>query len=123
MPYYLLFGKKPRLPIKLHLPVGEADNVSATVDQQLETRIETLLPLMTYQKKAKVNIQIAQTKQKEYFDSRFEAPAYTIGDEVLLKNSWRVNRMGDKLKSRWTGPFPIEEIHAKGTFKLGTGQW
>ena len=45
-------------------------------------------------------------------------PCYKVGDKVLLNNARRKQWLGDKLTPRWTGPYVIGEIRARGTFRL-----
>ncbi|XP_021371504.1 uncharacterized protein LOC110462052 [Mizuhopecten yessoensis] len=56
----------------------------------------------------------AQAKQKTYYDKKNESTILKSGDSVLLKNKRRVNRKGDKIQTRWTGPYTIKESIGKG---------
>ena len=37
---------------------------------------------------------------------------------VLLRNSKKDGRKGDKLVKRWLGPYQVEEVLEKGVYKL-----
>ena len=37
---------------------------------------------------------------------------------VLLRNSKKDGRKGDKLVKRWLGPYQVEEVLGKGVYKL-----
>jgi len=37
---------------------------------------------------------------------------------VLLRNSVRDGRKGDKLNKRWLGPYKVEEVLGKGVYQL-----
>ena len=41
-----------------------------------------------------------------------------MGAMVLLRNSARDGRKGDKLAQRWLGPYQIEEHMGKGVYRL-----
>ncbi|XP_069108857.1 sentrin-specific protease 5-like [Argopecten irradians] len=57
-------------------------------------------------------------KQKIYYDQKNEGTIFKPGELVLLKNKRRVNRKGDKIQSRWTGPFTIQEDVGKGVYRV-----
>ena len=40
------------------------------------------------------------------------------GDIVLLKNSARDSKKGDKMKPRWLGPYKVEKSLGSGVFKI-----
>ena len=42
----------------------------------------------------------------------------SVGQLVLLRNSARDGRKGDKLAKRWLGPYTIEEEVGKGLYML-----
>ena len=41
-----------------------------------------------------------------------------MGALVLLRNSARDSRKGDKLNKRWLGPYRVEEVLGKGVYLL-----
>ena len=41
-----------------------------------------------------------------------------LGTLVLLRNSVRDGRKGDKLNKRWLGPYKVEEVLGKGVYQL-----
>ena len=40
------------------------------------------------------------------------------GELVLLRNSARDGRKGDKLNKRWLGPYTVDEVLGKGLYRL-----
>ena len=83
---------------------------------------EALQPLLLEEydrRQAKVNIDEAQRKDKLYYDRKHSGPKEFSPDTlVLLKNSQRKSKKGDKMKSRWLGPYLIHEVLGKGVYRL-----
>ncbi|KAJ1204199.1 hypothetical protein NDU88_007980 [Pleurodeles waltl] len=65
----------------------------------------------------KINIDIAQEKQKEKYEKRvskrYKPCTFAEGQLVFLKNSRRTTRKGGVLESKFTGPYIITEINEK----------
>ncbi len=43
---------------------------------------------------------------------------FAVGTQVLLRNSRKESKKGDKLKPRWLGPYSIHESLDKGVFRI-----
>ncbi|GJW57727.1 reverse transcriptase domain-containing protein [Tanacetum coccineum] len=63
------------------------------------------------------NSLIYKEKTKKLHDSKIKNRIFNVGDQVLLFNS-RLKIFSGKLKSRWSGPFTINEVFSYGTTKL-----
>nr|GEU50568.1 reverse transcriptase domain-containing protein [Tanacetum cinerariifolium] len=63
------------------------------------------------------NSLIYKEKTKRLHDSKIKDRVFNIGDRVLLFNS-RLKIFSGKLKSRWSGPFPISHVFPYGTVEL-----
>ncbi|GJZ07244.1 reverse transcriptase domain-containing protein [Tanacetum coccineum] len=63
------------------------------------------------------NSLIYKEKTKKLHDSKIKNRIFNVGDQVLLFNS-RLKIFSGKLKSRWFGPFTINEVFPYGTAKL-----
>lgn len=76
--------------------------------------------MIAIRKRALGNIQNAQGRQKKYYDAKHckDKEMYKVGTLVLLKNSKKLSRKGSKLEPNWTGPYRINEVLKKGTFRL-----
>nr|GEV38741.1 reverse transcriptase domain-containing protein [Tanacetum cinerariifolium] len=68
------------------------------------------------------NSLIYKEKTKRIHDSKIKNCVFNIGDRVLLFNS-RLKIFSDKLKSRWSGMFPISHVFAYGTIELSQPDW
>ena len=71
-PFFLAFGKNPKLLIEDEYPVGE--KVECDEDESLTRRIETMSDISQLQKQAQVKIKDSQAKYKKYFDAKHAAP-------------------------------------------------
>ena len=60
------------------------------------------------------NLKEAQMRQKKRYDLKHRGPYFPKRSLVLLRNSRRQERKGDKLASCWTGPFELVESLGKG---------
>eukprot|EP00731_Ephydatia_muelleri_P017503 Em0010g601a len=68
--------------------------------------------------RALANIQVAQQKDKALYDKKHaSSKVFSVGTQVLLRNSARDTKKGDKLKPRWMGPYSIHTVNDKGENK------
>eukprot|EP01116_Phalansterium_solitarium_P015395 TRINITY_DN339_c0_g1_i2.p1 TRINITY_DN339_c0_g1~~TRINITY_DN339_c0_g1_i2.p1 ORF type:complete len:947 (-),score=63.67 TRINITY_DN339_c0_g1_i2:465-3221(-) len=72
-----------------------------------------------------VNIAKAQARNKADYDRRHEPPKFQVGDMVLVENSRKRDRKGDKLGRPYLGPdvggegtYTVDEVCDKGMVKL-----
>lgn len=116
-PFFLAFGRKPALLIEQSFPVGCPSTVS---DEQtlLNNRAAVAARMVHIHEDAKERIEESQVTNKKYYDQKYKFPRYSVGDKVYINNPRRINRKGDKLTRRWTGPHVIEEIGKKGTYRV-----
>ena len=63
------------------------------------------------------NSRIAKDKLKKWHDQLIARKNFKQGDQVLLYDSKLLLVLG-KLKSRWTGPFTIQEVYPNGSVDL-----
>lgn len=119
-PFEVMFGVKPRLPIDLQ---GEGDaGVEECDPEVLAARLEDVATTcVETRERVKENICQAQERQKIRYDLKHHGPTYEVGQKVLKYDRRRDTRMGDKLGSRYTGPFVIHEALGKGVYRLRNG--
>ena len=119
-PYFLAFGKELTLLIEEQFAVNGFSEGASDEDLGccLDTPCEATSKLFNCHTEAKDNIEEAQSTHKKYYDAKHLPPRYKVGDKVLLNNARRKQRLGDKLTPRWTEPYVIGEIPAKGIFRL-----
>ena len=63
------------------------------------------------------NSKIAKDKLKKWHDQLIARKHFKQGDQVLLYDS-KLHLFPGKLKSRWTGPFTIQEVYPNGSVDL-----
>lgn len=79
-PFFLLYGRDPRLPTEVALsPSPEDRNVD--VD---DFKAELVTGLSTAWETACRNVEQAQQKQKKYCDRRPKDPGFRVGDRAFL---------------------------------------
>ena len=96
-PYYLLFGRRLRLPIDLLFPTRREHNLTCTIDKYVETLYRHL----------RKSVKMAQDSalkealwQKRLYDRKVGAMELRPGDRVLVKlDAFRGQQR--KLKNRW----------------------
>ena len=82
LPYFLMFGWRPRLPIDLLFPTAMQQESSRTVNEyalSLYERLKEALPL------ARDSAKLEAQRQKRHYDRRAGAVELQPGDKVLIK--------------------------------------
>ena len=116
-PFYLVYGRAPRLPIELDT-LPSVEETQDSYEDKLNKRCDSFLQLAVNREQASVEIKRAQAIQKKYHDSKIDVEQFKPGDKVLLHNTRLTTRKGGKLEKRWKGPFTITEAHSHGTYTL-----
>lgn len=85
----------------------------ADLDHQLQQVVEV-------RRRALMNIEAAQKKQKEYYNTKHskDKSLYKVGTLVLLRNSRKDLKKGMELHPNWTRTYFIHEVLSKGTVRL-----
>lgn len=88
-PFYLLFGRDPKLPIDLVLGTGDADSPGQDSDDWVSIHRERLT--RAYQK-ATENLELATTKRKKFYDKKAGEYSIPVGQRVYLRDRRRIGR-------------------------------
>ena len=96
-PYFLMFGRRPQLPIDLLFPTYRAQGLSRTIDEYVATLYNRLRDSL------KITQECAEKearRQKRLYDRKIGAVELRPGDRVLVRlDAFRGQRR--KLKNRW----------------------
>ena len=66
---------------------------------------------------AYLNSKIAKERSKKWHDQMITGKKFNEGDQVLLYDS-KLHLFPGKLKSRWTGPFIVQQAYPNGSLDL-----
>jgi hypothetical protein len=112
VPFELVYGKRPYLPLDLVVPRGEESAAAVTCDSatSLADRIQTAVA------RAKLCLQAAQQRA----DTLRRELQFAVGDEVLLSTkNIKVKTAGThKLLPKWIGPFKVLRVVNEVAYKL-----
>ena len=78
-PFYVLYGREPRLPVDVKYLPPVDDNITASV---LEHRKRVVEKVELAQNLAREDLQRAQQKMKEYYDQNAKEPVFVVGQQV-----------------------------------------
>eukprot|EP00882_Tetradesmus_deserticola_P001192 GHRQ01001290.1.p1 GENE.GHRQ01001290.1~~GHRQ01001290.1.p1 ORF type:complete len:1007 (-),score=112.72 GHRQ01001290.1:2410-5226(-) len=114
VPFELVYGKRPYLPLDLVVPRGEESVTNCDSATSLAERIQTAVA------RAKLCLQAAQQRQKAYADTHRRELQLAVGAEVLLSTkNIKVKTAGThKLLPKWIGPFKVLQVMNEVAYKL-----
>ena len=116
-PFYVLYGREPRLPIDVKYLPPAADDLSTSV---LDYRKRIVEKVELAQNLARENLQRAQQKMKDYYDQKTKEPVFEVGQRVWVYTPRTRKGLSKKLMHNWLGPYRIVEKLSPVHFKLRT---
>ena len=107
-PFFLLYGRDPRLPTEAALCPEETKKLVNLREygSELAERMSTAWKL------AKEHIKTAQKHQKAQYDRKARPPKFLTGDRVFLYKPAEKSGEGRKLARPYHGPYRIIELNA-----------
>ena len=114
-PFYIPYGREPRLPIDVkYLPLA-ADDLSTSV---LDYRKRVVEKVELAQNLARENLRRAQQKMKDCYDQKTKEPVFEVGQRVWVYTLRTRKGLSKKLMHNWLGPYRIVEKLSPVHFKL-----
>ena len=96
-PYYLLFGREPRLPVDVEFGLQRGSQKGSPGESICISQLRRRLKFA--HKEAKRMVQKHQTKHRELYDLKCRGAALDVGDLVLVKQTaWKGRH---KIQDRW----------------------
>ncbi|XP_028518129.1 uncharacterized protein LOC114576163 [Exaiptasia diaphana] len=114
-PFYLLYGREPRLPMDVSLL--PPTNISASVAEHRERIVKSIERVHEI---ARENIQRAQQKMKTYYDGHTGNPQFRVGDKVWVYTPHVKKGLTKKLAHNWHGPYRLVKQLSPVHFVLRT---
>ena len=115
-PFYLLYGREPRLPIDAALILPDS-KLSPSI---AKLRTEIVHNFEEAQSIIKSNTELAQQKMKAYYDLKTTPVSYDIGSRVCLYTPKARKGLSKKLQLNYHGPYRIVAKLSRVHFKLRT---
>ena len=115
-PFYLLYGREPRLPIDAALILPDS-KLSPSI---AKLRAEIVHNLEQAQSIIKSNTELAQQKMKAYYDLKATPVSYDIGSRVWVYTPKTRKGLSKKLQHNYHGPYRIVAKLSPVHFKLRT---
>ncbi|XP_028417823.1 uncharacterized protein LOC114542487 [Dendronephthya gigantea] len=114
-PFYLLYGREPRLPIDVNILPPQTDKLSTSI---AEHRARIVSQLEEAQRLAKANTERTQQQMKARYDLKSKPDTYRIGQRVWVFTPKTQKGLSKKLLHCWHGPYRIAEKVSPVNFKL-----
>ena len=117
-PYRLVYGKACHLPVEIEYKAWwVVKKLNLDMGRATLKRLLDINELERLRNDAYLNSKIAKAILKKWHDQLIAYKNFKQGDQVLLYDS-KLHLFPGKLKSRWTGPFIIHQVHPNGSMDL-----
>nr|XP_009594404.1 uncharacterized protein LOC104090908 [Nicotiana tomentosiformis] len=119
-PYKLVFGKACHLPVELkHRALWALRQLNLDMEIAGTRRLTELHELDEFRYHAFESTRLYKERMKMMHDKNILERKFKPRDVVLLYNS-KLKLFSSKLKSRWSGPFRVVEMHSAGSIEIAS---
>ena len=117
-PYRLVYGKACNLPVEIEYKTWWAiKKLNLDMGRAGLKRLLDVNELEELRNDAYFNLKIAKDKLKKWHNQLITRKDFNQGDQVLLCDS-KLYLFPGKLKSRWIGPFIVQQAYSNGLIDL-----
>ena len=117
-PYQLVYGKACHLPVEIEYKEWwEIKKLNMDLSRAGVKRFLDLNELEEILNGGYLNSKIAKERSKKWHNQMITSKNFNKGDQVLMYDS-KLHLFLGKHKSRWTGPFIVQEAHPNGSVDL-----
>ncbi|XP_042973123.1 uncharacterized protein LOC122304926 [Carya illinoinensis] len=113
-PYRLVYGRACYLPVEIkHRALWAIKQINFLLDAAKGLRKLQILKLDEARREAYDNSHLAKKRMKALHDKKIY-DRYLVPDQKVLIYNSRLHLFFRKLKSRWSGPYIVKEVHSHG---------
>ena len=113
-PYYLMFGRRPKLPLDLIIPdleIPTPEKIDEYVERMI-TNLKQVFHTVIRNRNRRMN------KAKIRHDRKLKAKIFKIGDHVWLTNEKTESGQNSSLKRPYMGPYIVTEVLNVSNYKI-----
>jgi len=117
-PFRIIYGKPCHLPVEIeHKALWALKHLNMNEEGAREHRLLQLQELEELRNESYENHRIYKENTKKFHDKFIHRKTFSIGQKVWLFDS-RLRLFPGKLKSRWSGPYIVEEVYDNGAVSI-----